>query len=749
MAEEEIGRETAAALRTTLQVAGLLAEHWNRRTEARAREAIARHETAAREATARWHAERRTAETYLRTTGNAGWWQNANRSDLTEAWCTARQWAPHSVPAANAEKRLTGHILDRYGVDLAGSVTPGGPADPAVISRLLERAAWRRAAAHDDDLEAGSDTQIIAAQKVIDEALHALVAEHASGTHAGSDNPALYHRTRVAEAGLRALGEPGAAWLREFDCSPHLAYARVLVAPDTATRLALYDTAHRLQQIDNTPALSTDERAARITEELAAIEELGEPGRRWLDAWRNDPEPAYDRVLNNQHIHHDLAARTEKQYSAQQRAAEAALRGRTGEKWFATAGRTEILDAWDTARTWREQSTVAAGAFDRINSRILERFGVDLTSTDADLDQVATMIDHAAWRVAAAKMDTAAIAAAHAEAEAQQRSERDQLYELVNKHAEATDRYRTHGDNQLDKPSDAGHTQPAATIAAAETRLRDLGPAGERWLRDFDTDPHRAYARVLVGPNTVARRHLHAAVQQLRNSDLIGPTRTPRLTHEQAVAAVEAAGETGQRWLSTWHAQPEVAIARILEDPYTTTEITQTPVAPAIGKIDRGPRGGRGQGRREHAPRIRTATWTAADLEEARAWLGKHDPEWLSVRAWKLRNMPGTAYGRHSVHESIVDRHRRATHPDPAVRETVRINAITDHNDPDRHTAIRTQLDDRGVSPAMQRVRMNLEQDNAVPLNAVVAKASRAESNQGTTAPDLALPLDQDLDHER
>jgi len=751
MAEEEIGRETAAALRTTLQVAGLLAEHWNRRAEARARASTAQHEAAAREATARWHGERRTAETSLRTTGTTAWWRTANRSDITEAWCTARQWSPHSPLAASTEKRLTSQILERYGIDLTSNVPIDAPADPAAINHLLTRAAWHRAEIREDEPDLEAQARDAAAQQARTEALYALVAEHSHATNTGPDAADAGYRAAVAEAGLRGLGEPGAAWLREFDRAPHLAYARVLIAPEVATRIALHDSAERLHQIDNTPTLAGDERAARIAAELAVIEDLGEHGHLWLDAWRAAPETAYDRVLNNPHLQHDLSARETKEFGEQQRAADAALRGRHG-KWFATAGRAEILDAWDTARTWREHSALAASTLDRLNAQILERFGVDLTGHGAEVEQVSEMIDRAAWRVAAAKMDTTALEAAHAETETQQRHERDHLYQAVAEHNDATTQYRAHGDNQHQAPTDLDpdRTRRAAAIGAAETRLRDLGPAGTRWLRDFDSDPHRAYARALVAPDSATRRQLHAAVQQLHDADLVGPTRTPRLDRDHAITAVEATGETGERWLNTWRTNPQAAMDRVLEDPYTATEITQAPTTSVTRKPNRRSNASRRPARGERAPRAHTETWTAADLTEARTWLGKHDPEWLAVRDWKLSNMSQTEYGRRSVHESIVDQYRRATHPDPAVRETARITGIADHNHTDRTTAIRTQLADRDVSPALQRIRMNLEQDNAVPLNAMVATSHSPDAGRAAAEPELELHREQeDLGQER
>ncbi|WP_216898394.1 hypothetical protein [Nocardia alni] len=745
MTDDEIGRETAAALRTTLQVAGLLAEHWSRTREARAREATARHHAAARHTERRLQAERRTVETYLRATRTREWWATATRAHITEAWCTARQWETHSTLAADTLRRLDGQIRERYGIDLTHTVPATAPADPTAISHLLDRAAWRHATHTDNpDTTIHDHTEHLAAQ-----ALYALVAKHSNATTAYREtgNHAAFTNAGIAEAGLNALGEPGAAWLREFDRDPHLAYARVLIAPDTPTRLALHDSAQRLHQLDNETHHDDTQRA----EHLAALDQLGEPGRLWLDTWRTDPATAYERVLHNPHLQQELATRAENMFNTQQRAAEAALRERSGNKWFATAGRAEILRAWDTARTWREHSPLAATTHDRLNDLILTRFGVDLTAhDDAEVDRVSEMIDHAAWRVAAAKMDTTVLEAAEAETQAQQRHERDQLYQLVTEHAEATAEYRAHGDNQQDATrTDPGRDQRAAAIGTAEIRLRDLGPAGQQWVREFDTDPHRAYARVLIAPDPLTRRHLHAAVQQLHDSDLIGPTRTPRPTREQAIAAVEATGEPGQRWLNRWHINPHTAIAKILEDPYTATEIKQTPAPTARRKTNRRTTARRGPDRHERAPRPRTPSWTATDLEEARAWLGKHDPEWLSVRAWKLRNMP-TEYGRDSVHESIVDRHHRATHPDPAIRETVRLSGITDHNDTDRSTAIRAQLDDRNVSPALQRIRMNLEQDNAVPLNAVITKTPGAPTDHDTTSPDLEPTREQqEYGHER
>ncbi|WP_162958366.1 hypothetical protein [Nocardia yunnanensis] len=739
MADDEIGRETAAALRTTLQVAGLLAEHWGRRTASRAQAATARHEARARESAARWQAQQRSAEAYLRTTASTGWWREASRNDVTEAWCTARQWRQHSAVAATAEKRLTAQISERYGIDLTRTIAIDAPADAAAIHHLLTRAAWRQALAPDDAVHGDALADDPATRRAESEALYALVAEHARATRLAIDDGRHDATAAVAEAGLQAVGS-GQQWLREFDRAPELAYARVLIAPDATTRLAIYDSAQRLHSHENNPLISDQGRSARIASEVAVVEELGEPGRTWLDAWRADPETAYHHVLDNRHIHKELEGRAEKIVSAQRRDAESLLRGRT-EKWCATAGRAEILDAWSTARTWREDSPLAATIHDRLNSQILERFGLDLTADHAtDLDQVRGLLDQAAWRVAAAKMDPTALTAAQAETDERQRHEHDQLYKLVTDHSAATDEYLSHGDNRSNT-SDPGRGQRATAISAVEDQLRDVGPLGQRWLREFDADPHRAYARVLVAPDAPTRRQLHDAVQQLHDSQITGPTRTPRLDHDQAVTAVEATGDAGRRWLEAWRSNPHAAVRRVLEDRYTVTESLRAPKQPASRPTRRGRAA---SPRREPRPRPQPKTWTVSDLDKARGWLAEHDPEWLAVRDWKIANLSDTTSGRQSVENAIVERYRHATSPDPVEREGARATAIADHDSAERTDAIQTQLANRGVDPALQRIRMSLEQDNAIPLHAVVARPVSHAAEQVADQP-RGVELDQHL----
>ncbi|NNH73674.1 hypothetical protein HLB23_28125 [Nocardia uniformis] len=743
MADDEIGRETAAALRTTLQVAGLLAEHWGRRTASRAQAATARHETRARESAARWQAQQRTAESYLRTTGSAAWWRDASRSDVTEAWCTARHWRHHSTVAATAEKRLNGQISERYGIDLTSTTPINAPADPAAIHHLLARAAWRQTLAPQGTPHADVLADDAATRRAEAEALYALVAEHARATSLAVDSTG----TAVAEAGLEALGGPGQQWLREFDRAPHQAYARVLVAPDTATRTAIYDSAEKLRALANASEISDDDLATRTASELSAIDDLGEPARPWLEAWHADHESAYHHVLDNRHVQEELTKRAEMEFSAQSRTAEAELRGRTG-KWFATAERVEILDAWDTARTWREHSPLAATVHDRLTTQILERFGVDLSADSAmDLAQARGMLDHAAWRVAAAKMDSIRASPAKTETEEHQRLEHDHLYKLVADHSTATSAYLAHGDNRYESASPGrDQRQRALAISDAEAELRDLGPLGQRWLRDFDTDPHRAYARVLVAPNSATRRQLHAAVQQLHDSEIVGPTRTPRPDRDNAIAAVGATGDSGRRWLDTWRSNPHAALHRVLEDPYTVNELRLAPAQPTARKTRRS----RDARHQEPAPRPRSKAWTDSDLQEARGWLTEHDPEWLAVRDWKIANLPDTNSGLQSVQEAIVERFRSSTSTDPARRESARSTGITDHNQTERTTAIRSQLKDRNVDPALQRIRMNLEQDNAVPLSAVITKPPTPVADPIAVEPDMQLhQVMQDFDHDR
>ncbi|WP_239003623.1 hypothetical protein [Nocardia panacis] len=86
----------------------------------------------------------------------------------------------------------------------------------------------------------------------------------------------------------------------------------------------------------------------------------------------------------------------------------------------------------------------------------------------------------------------------------------------------------------------------------------------------------------------------------------------------------------------------------------------------------------------------------------------------------------------------------RASRKNPGATGHIRsASEITDHNRTERTTAIRTQLQNRGVAPALQRIRMNLEQDNAVPLNAVVAKQLSHDPEPTMAEPDMELDRNQ------
>jgi hypothetical protein len=141
MAEETDGvvEEMNEKLRVGLMIAAQLAERMARHRERAMQLASERMGERAERLSVRFESERDAAVTSLSVVDQPAWWEQANVSDISDAWETARAWSGQDENAERAESTIAHEVYDRYGVDVR---SPGGNARD-VLTGLAEVAAER------------------------------------------------------------------------------------------------------------------------------------------------------------------------------------------------------------------------------------------------------------------------------------------------------------------------------------------------------------------------------------------------------------------------------------------------------------------------------------------------------------------------------------------------------------------------------------------------------------------------------
>lgn len=122
------------ALRTSLAVAGRLAEQLMRIREESARRAEASSLQQAREYQAWFDAERAVARAELPPVHEASWWDRTGTADISRAYETATVWSLHDEEARRASDCTYEEVRARYGIDVGN---PG--ADLSAVRVALAR----------------------------------------------------------------------------------------------------------------------------------------------------------------------------------------------------------------------------------------------------------------------------------------------------------------------------------------------------------------------------------------------------------------------------------------------------------------------------------------------------------------------------------------------------------------------------------------------------------------------------------
>ncbi len=133
---EQLSRQTGMVLRTAMQVALQVAEALARRREQTLRTAAAASEARSRALAGRLNAEQRSAEAFLRRTGDRQWWATADDAQIIDAARVAHTWKDTSPLAHRAASTIEERLRTDKGIDLTSL---RDTVNTAVVAAAVER----------------------------------------------------------------------------------------------------------------------------------------------------------------------------------------------------------------------------------------------------------------------------------------------------------------------------------------------------------------------------------------------------------------------------------------------------------------------------------------------------------------------------------------------------------------------------------------------------------------------------------
>ncbi|WP_328811812.1 hypothetical protein [Rhodococcus sp. NBC_00294] len=193
---EQLSRQTGMVLRTAVQVAMQVAEALARRREQNLRTASAASEARSRALTARLAAEQRSAEAFLRRTGDRQWWATADDAQIIDAVRVAHTWKDASPAAERAAVTIEDRLRTDKGIDLTAL---RDTVDTAAVTAAVERELSDRAE-HERQLDQNTDRSMPDEP----ESRSTPAAQHLPLTTLEWDTPQRreQHRTELTIAGL-------------------------------------------------------------------------------------------------------------------------------------------------------------------------------------------------------------------------------------------------------------------------------------------------------------------------------------------------------------------------------------------------------------------------------------------------------------------------------------------------------------------------------------------------------------------
>ncbi|MBY6683996.1 hypothetical protein HQ305_06755 [Rhodococcus sp. BP-149] len=154
---EQLSRQTGMVLRTSIQVAMQVAEALARRREQSLRTAAAASESRSQALAGRLNAEQRSAEAFLRRTGDRQWWATAQDAQIVDAVRIAHTWKDASPVADRAAITIENRLRTDKGIDLTSL---RDTVNTAFVATAVERELADRAE-HERQVDQNADRSVL------------------------------------------------------------------------------------------------------------------------------------------------------------------------------------------------------------------------------------------------------------------------------------------------------------------------------------------------------------------------------------------------------------------------------------------------------------------------------------------------------------------------------------------------------------------------------------------------------------